>query len=34
MALQKNPLNINFSQGLDTKTDPYQVQLGKFSCFE
>lgn len=30
MALQKNPLNISFAQGLDTKTDPYQVQLGKF----
>jgi hypothetical protein len=28
--LQKQPLNINFSQGLDTKTDPFQVQVGKF----
>lgn len=30
MALQKQPININFAQGLDTKTDPYQVQIGKF----
>lgn len=30
MALQKQPININFIQGLDTKTDPYQVQIGKF----
>ncbi len=30
MSLNKVPLNINFSQGLDTKTDPFQVQAGKF----
>jgi hypothetical protein len=30
MALQKQPANINFSQGVDTKTDPYQVDFGKF----
>ena len=30
MALQKQAVNINFMQGLDTKTDPYQVQMGKF----
>lgn len=30
MAVQKQPITINFSQGLDTKTDPFQVQLGKF----
>lgn len=30
MALIKNNLNINFAQGLDTKTDPYQVAPGKF----
>lgn len=30
MALTKSPLNINFAQGLDLKTDPYQVQPGKF----
>lgn len=28
--LQKQALNINFSQGLDTKTDPWQVPMGKF----
>lgn len=28
--LQKQPVPINFAQGLDTKTDPKQVQLGKF----
>ncbi len=30
MALNKQPININFSQGLDTKTDPFQVSPGKF----
>lgn len=30
MALQKQPVNINFSQGLDTKTDKFQVDIGKF----
>lgn len=28
--LQKQAVNINFAQGLDTKTDPWQVTLGKF----
>lgn len=30
MPLQKQSLNINFSQGLETKTDPYQIPFGKF----
>lgn len=30
MALQKQPINIDFSQGLDTKTDDKQVDIGKF----
>ncbi|HLX54414.1 MAG TPA: hypothetical protein VKR58_10755, partial [Aquella sp.] len=30
MPLNKQTININFSQGLDTKTDPYQVPIGKF----
>lgn len=30
MALDKQPVNINFGQGLDTKTDPYQLAIGKF----
>lgn len=30
MALQKQPVQINFGGGLDTKTDKAQVQLGKF----
>lgn len=30
MALQKQPININFLQGVDTKTDKFQVQVGKF----
>lgn len=30
MALQKQPVAVNFNQGLDTKTDPWQVQPGKF----
>lgn len=28
--LQKQPVAINFSKGLDTKTDPYQVPAGTF----
>src|ERR1039457_1228823 len=30
MALIKHPIEINFSRGLDTKTDPYQVAIGSF----
>lgn len=30
MALQKTPVPINFTQGLETKVDPKQVQIGKF----
>jgi hypothetical protein len=30
MALTKQNVDINFSQGVDTKTDPYQVPIGKF----
>lgn len=30
MALNKQSLNINFAQGLDLKTDPFQVPAGKF----
>lgn len=30
MPLQKNPISLNFAQGVDTKTDEKQVQLGKF----
>lgn len=30
MPLQKQPIAINFSQGLDTKTDPFQIPIGKF----
>lgn len=29
MALQKQTLNISFAQGVDTKTDPWQVPIGK-----
>lgn len=29
-GLTKQPVEINFAKGLDTKTDPYQVQLGNF----
>jgi hypothetical protein len=34
MALQKQNININFSQGLDTKTDSWQVQPGKFLALQ
>lgn len=30
MALPKQNLPISFSQGLDTKTDPFQIPFGKF----
>lgn len=30
MALIKQNININFSQGVETKTDPWQVPVGKF----
>jgi len=30
MALQKQPVNVNFAQGLDTKSDPFQLPVGKF----
>lgn len=30
MPLQKQPVSVNFSQGLDLKTDPFQVSPGKF----
>ena len=32
MALQKQPVVINFSGNLDTKSDPNQLQLGKFTA--
>jgi len=28
--LQKNAIDVNFAQGLDTKTDPKQITIGKF----
>lgn len=30
MPVVKQPININFSQGLDTKSDPWQIPIGKF----
>lgn len=34
MPLEKQSLQLNFSQGLDTITDPYQVKAGKFLTLE
>lgn len=34
MALQKVPVSINFSKGVDLKTDPYQVAIGNFLRLE
>lgn len=31
MALQKQGVTVNFAQGLDTKTDPNQLAVGKFT---
>ena len=30
MPLQKQNINIPFAQGVDTKTDPNQIPIGKF----
>lgn len=30
MPLQKTPVTISFNQGIDTKSDPYQIQIGQF----
>lgn len=30
MPIQKSPVNINFSLGLDQKTDPFQLKTGRF----
>lgn len=30
MALQKQPISISFNQGLETKTDKFQIPIGKF----
>jgi hypothetical protein len=34
VPLQKQSFPVNFSQGLDLKTDPYQVQPGKFLALQ
>ncbi len=34
MALVKTPVSINFAKGLDTKTDPKQVQIGNFLALQ
>lgn len=34
MALQKQNVQVPFAQGLDTKTDPWQVSLGRFLALE
>lgn len=34
MALNKQAIPINFSQGIDTKADPKQVQMGKFLALQ
>src|SRR3954462_5330863 len=32
--IQKQNLQLNFSQGLDTKTDPFQVKPGKMELLQ
>ncbi len=34
MPLQKQPIQINFAQGLNTKSDPNQVPVGQFLALE
>ena len=31
MQLQKTPININFAKGMDQKSDPKQIPIGKFA---
>lgn len=34
MALQKQTVNVNFAQGIQTKSDPFQLSLGRFENLE
>ena len=34
MPLQKQTINIDFSQGLDQKSDPNQIPIGKFTVLK
>lgn len=34
MALEKQAINVPFAQGLDTKTDPNQIPVGKFQVLQ
>lgn len=34
MALQKSSISVNFAKGLDTKTDPFQIQVGNFLALD
>lgn len=34
MALNKQPIQVNFSQGLEQKLDPWQLPIGKFSVLQ
>lgn len=34
MALQKQPIALNFSGGVETKSDPFQTPIGKFSVLQ
>lgn len=34
MALQKTPVSINFGKGIDTKTDPYQINISNFAALQ
>jgi hypothetical protein len=34
MPLQKQPININFAQGMNTKVDPWQIPVGQFDSLE
>jgi hypothetical protein len=34
MALSKQNITVNFSQGLETKVDPFQIPIGKFASLQ
>lgn len=34
MALVKNPVTINFTQGVETKVDPFQLAIGQFASLK
>jgi hypothetical protein len=34
VALSKQPISLNFAQGINTKADPYQIPIGSFAAMQ